>query len=79
MKIQIVGSGCTKCKSAESNVRDTCADLNISADISHVYDVKEGAKLGVMLTPAVLVDGRIVVAGRVPTKEELKRLLSDIK
>ena len=76
MKIQIVGSGCTKCKSAESNVRDTCADLNISADISHVYDVKEGAKLCVMLTPAVLVDGRIVVAGRVPTKEELKGLLS---
>lgn len=78
MKIQIAGPGCAKCKVVEGNVRNACAELNLAADISHVYDAKESAKLGVMLTPAVLVDGKIVIAGRVPTVDELKRLLSDI-
>ncbi len=75
MKIQIAGSGCAKCKAAEGNVKSACAELNLPADISHVYDARETAKLGVMLTPAVLVDGKIVISGRVPTVEELKGLL----
>lgn len=79
MKIQIAGTGCAKCKAAENNVRNACAELNLAADISHVYDARETARLGVMLTPAVLVDGKIVIAGRVPTVDELKRLLSDME
>lgn len=78
MKIQIAGPSCAECKAAEGNVRNACAELNLAADISHVYDARETAKLGVMPTPAVLVDGKIVITGRVPTVEELKRLLSDI-
>jgi protein-disulfide isomerase len=50
--------------------------LNLDADISHVYDIREFAGLGVMRTPAVLVDGVIVMAGRVPTVAELKALLA---
>ena len=76
MKIQVAGPGCPRCHLAEKNVINACAALDLSADISHVYDVKEIATLGVMSTPAVIVDGKIVMSGRVPTVGELKAILS---
>ncbi len=79
MKIQIAGPGCPRCQATEKNVIDACAKLDLAADISHIYDVKEYAKLGIRLTPAVIVDGKVVVSGKVPTVEELIKLLSEIK
>lgn len=79
MKIQIVGPGCPRCHATEKNVFNACAELGLDADISHVYDVKEFAKLGVRLTPAVVVDGAVVVAGKIPTVEELKNIFSQLK
>jgi small redox-active disulfide protein 2 len=76
MKIQVAGPGCGRCQSTEANVRTACAELNLAADISHVFDVREYAKLGVRLTPAVIVEGKIVCAGKVPTVEELKHLIA---
>jgi len=63
----------------EQNVIDACAALNLAADVSHVFEVMEFMKLGVMTTPAVLVDGQIVVSGKIPTVEELKKIFSGIK
>ncbi|MDO9527639.1 MAG: thioredoxin family protein [Syntrophales bacterium] len=79
MKIQVAGPGCARCRATEKNVIDACSQLNLPADISHIFDVKEFVKLGVMMTPAVIVDGKIVVSGKAPTVEELKKILSDIK
>lgn len=79
MKIQVVGPGCARCEATEKNVFNACAELGLDADISHVYDVKQFAALGVRLTPAVLVDGKIVVSGKVPTVAELKSLLAGAK
>ncbi|MGQ9632327.1 MAG: thioredoxin family protein [bacterium] len=79
MKIQVAGPGCPRCQATEKNVAAACAELGLAADVSHVYDVKEYAKLGVRITPAVIVDGKIMMSGKVPTVEELKKLLSDIK
>ena len=79
MKIQIVGPGCPRCQEAERNMFNACAQLNLDADISHVYDIAEIAKLGVMATPAVVIDGKVVLSGRVPTVNELKKLLSSSK
>ena len=76
MKIQIAGPGCPRCQATEQNVINACAALNLDADVSHIYDVKEFARLGVRITPAVIVDGKIVVSGKVPSVEELKKLLS---
>jgi small redox-active disulfide protein 2 len=76
MKIQIAGPGCPRCEVTEHNVFNACAELNLAADISHVRDVKQFAALGVVLTPAVLVDGKVVVSGRVPTVAELKQILT---
>lgn len=79
MKIQVVGPGCARCEATEKNVFNACAELGLDADISHVYDVKQFTALGVRLTPAVVVDGKIVVSGKVPTVAELKSLLAGAK
>ncbi|MEM2226266.1 MAG: thioredoxin family protein [Candidatus Bathyarchaeia archaeon] len=78
MKIQVVGAGCPKCQATEKNVINACQELGLAADISHIYDVRQFAKLGVQMTPAVLVDGKVVVSGKVPTVDELKELLSKL-
>ena len=77
MKIQIAGPGCQRCQTTEKNVIDACAQLDLPADISHIYDMKEFVGLGVMTTPAVIVDGKILVAGKVPTIGDLKAILSE--
>ncbi len=76
MVIQVAGPGCWRCHETEKNVFNACAELNLAANISHVYDVKQFVKLGVMMTPAVIVDGKIVVSGKIPTVEQLKGILS---
>jgi len=76
MKIQIAGPGCLRCQTTEKNVINACAELDLAADISHIFDVKDIAKLGIMLTPAVIVDGKVVMSGKVPTVGELKAILS---
>jgi small redox-active disulfide protein 2 len=76
MDITIAGPGCSRCVATEANVRKVCDELQLPAQVHHLYDVREFAKLGVRLTPAVLVDGRIVASGRVPTVDELKALLA---
>ena len=76
MKIQIAGPGCPRCEATERNVFNACAELDMPAYISHVYNVSQFAALGVVMTPAVLVDGKVVVAGKVPTVEELKQILT---
>lgn len=76
MKIQVAGPGCMNCKTTEQRVFNACAELGIAADISHVTDYNEIAKLGVLRTPAVVLDGGIVVMGRVPSVAELKSLLA---
>lgn len=78
MKIQVVGPGCARCEATERNVINACAELDLAAHVSHVRDVKEFAALGVLLTPAVLVEGRVVVAGKVPTVNELKEILGAV-
>jgi len=75
MKIQIAGPGCVNCQNTERNVIDACAALELAADISHVTNIADILDLGVMRTPAVVIDGEVVISGRVPTVSELKNML----
>lgn len=75
MKIQVAGPGCINCKTTEQRVFNACAELNLEADISHLSDFDEMARLGVLCTPAVVIDGKIEIIGRVPSVAELKILL----
>jgi small redox-active disulfide protein 2 len=76
MKIIVAGPGCARCHATEKNVIEAAKALNLQADISHEFDVKTFRTLGVKVTPAVLVDGQIVVSGHIPTVDELKGLLA---
>lgn len=77
MKIEIVGSGCPRCVATEKNVKEAIKQLGIQAEIIKVTDMKEFAKKGVMFTPAVIVDGQVKISGKIPTIEEVKRILSE--
>lgn len=76
MEIKVLGTGCPKCKSLEKATREVVAQNNIDATISKVEDIMEIMNYNVMTTPALVVDGKIVVKGRVPSNEELKEILT---
>ena len=76
MKIEVLGTGCAKCKRLEENVRKAVKEAGLTADIVKVADINEIVNRGVMMTPALIIDGDTKVVGRVPGVEELKRMLS---
>jgi len=75
MKIEILGVGCAKCHKLEELVRETVKAQGLSADISKVEDIKKIMGYGVMTTPALVVDGEVKVAGKLPSSEDIKKLL----
>lgn len=75
MNILVIGPGCHKCKTLAQLTEQAVAELGISAEITKVGDLKQIMALGVMMTPALAVNGTIKVAGRVPSLEEIKKLL----
>ncbi|HAV92444.1 TPA: hypothetical protein DCW38_04605 [candidate division WOR-3 bacterium] len=75
MKIEILGTGCPKCKKLEENTRKAVEELKIDAEIVKITDIKEIMKYKVMLTPALVVDGKVVLSGRVLSSEGIKPLL----
>ena len=76
MKIEILGIGCPKCKNLTANAEAAVQELNIGADVLKVTDIDKIVEYGVMMTPALAVDGTVVSAGRVLSKDEIKRIIS---
>ena len=75
VKIEVLGTGCPKCKKTIQNVQDAVKALGIQAEIVKVDDITEIMNRGVMLTPAVFIDGEAKVMGRVASVDELKKML----
>jgi small redox-active disulfide protein 2 len=75
-KLHILGTGCPKCKKLAENVETAARELGVDYELVKITDVNEIMKFGVMMTPALAVDGDVKVAGRVPTVEALKGLLA---
>ncbi len=71
MKVQILGTGCTKCKLLEQHAREAVAQLGISAEIEKVTEIDRIAGMGVMMTPALAVDGVVKSVGKVLTKDQI--------
>ncbi|MGQ9731608.1 MAG: thioredoxin family protein [Candidatus Zipacnadales bacterium] len=71
MKITIYGTGCPKCIQAENVAKQAVAQAGVEAEIEHVKDIAEIAKAGVLMTPGVAIDGKIVSKGKVPDVAEL--------
>lgn len=75
MKIEVLGTGCAKCMSLEGNVKKALAELAAQADVEKVTDIQQIIQRGVMSTPALAIDGKVVLQGKNPTVEQLKKLL----
>ncbi len=75
MKIEILGIGCAKCHKLEEMVRAVVAKEDINADISKVEDFKIIMKYGVMTTPALVIDGEVKAAGKIPSDDQIKSWL----
>ena len=75
MEIKILGPGCPKCKTLEKLTREVVEQTGIEATVSKVEDIVAIMNYGVMSTPALVVNGKVVLKGRVPSADELKKLL----
>ena len=75
MKIEVLGTGCPKCMSMEQNVKKAIAELAMQADVEKVTDIQQIIQRGVMSTPALVIDGKVVLQGKNPTVDQLKELI----
>jgi small redox-active disulfide protein 2 len=75
MKIQVLGTGCAKCKQLTANAERAVAELGLAASVEKVEDLREIMAFGVMTTPALAVDGVVKAAGKVLSPEAIKELL----
>jgi len=76
LKIEILGTGCPKCEQLAKNAKTAIEQLGLDAVVSKVTDIAEIANRGVMMTPALSVDGEIKIVGKVATPDELKALFT---
>jgi small redox-active disulfide protein 2 len=75
-KIQILGTGCPKCKALAQNAETAAKEMGIEYTIEKVTDINEIMKFGVMMTPALAVDGQVKAVGKVLSSEQIKQLLT---
>ncbi len=75
MKIQILGTGCPKCKKLTEHAEKAALELGLEHEIEKVTDINAIMAFGVMMTPALAIDGEVMLVGKVPGVEELKTLL----
>ncbi|ABO49090.1 redox-active disulfide protein 2 [Desulforamulus reducens MI-1] len=79
MEIKVLGTGCQKCKEVEKLVREVLAEINVPANVEKVEDIAQIVQYGVMLTPGLVINGKVKVSGRVPNKADIKKLIEEEK
>jgi small redox-active disulfide protein 2 len=76
MKVSILGTGCAKCDKLHATARQAIDELKLDAELEKVSGIQEILAFGVMMTPALAIDGEVKVAGKVPSLDEIKEMLS---
>jgi small redox-active disulfide protein 2 len=76
MKIQILGSGCAKCRLLEENVKTAVKNMGVSAEVGKVTDPEQIIGFGVMMTPALVVDGEVRSSGRVLSADQVAQIIA---
>lgn len=76
MKIEILGTGCAKCDLLERTARSAADKLGVAYQLEHIRDIREIARRGVVFTPALAVDGNVLIAGHAPSESEVSHLLA---
>lgn len=79
MKIEVFGPGCYRCRQVEAAVKEALAELGISADVEKVTDMEKIVGAGIMPTPGLRIEGKVVSCGRVPKAEEVKKWIQEVK
>jgi len=74
-RIQILGTGCAKCKTLAENARKAVEDAGMEAEIEKVEDVREIMEFGILMTPGLVIDGEVKAAGRVVSSNDIRKLL----
>ncbi len=74
-KVQILGTGCPKCKKLAEVAEKAVQELNLECELVKITDINEILNFGVMMTPALAVDGNVKVVGKVPSVEEIKKII----
>ena len=74
-KFEILGTGCPKCNMLQNLTEQAAKELGLQYELKKVTDIKQIMSYGVMITPAIVVDGLVKVAGKVPSLEEIKKLI----
>lgn len=77
MKIKILGSGCMNCKKLYQITEEAVKEMNISAEFEKVEDIQSIMSYGVMRTPALVINDKVKVFGRIPSKEEIKKYIEE--
>jgi small redox-active disulfide protein 2 len=75
MEIKVLGTGCPKCNKLEKMVNEVIEDLKAEATVTKVKDLNEIARAGVMLTPALMINGDVRLTGKLPSKEDLTKMI----
>ena len=76
MKLEILGTGCPKCKKLMELTQEAVKETGVTAQIGKVDKISDIMNYGVMMTPALAIDGKVVVAGRIPSKDEIIKWIS---
>jgi len=77
MKIEVLGTGCAKCERLEKDVYNALAELDIAAEVSKIKDIKKMMDYKVMLTPALVINGKVKASGGVPKIQDLKKYIQE--
>ena len=75
MKIEVCGSGCSKCAELEKRAKEAVAIVGIDATVEHVYDMNKIIERGIFMTPALVIDGKSAASGKIPSVEEIANFL----
>ena len=79
MKLQILGTGCSKCRALTQNTQTALLELGLDSTVEKVEDIASIMKFGVLSTPALVIDGKVLFSGKVSSSAEIKKMLSEVK
>ncbi len=75
MEIKVLGTGCPRCKTLEKTTRDVVAEMGIEANIEKEEDIVKIMEYGILHTPGLVINGKVVLSGRVPSASEIKEVI----
>jgi small redox-active disulfide protein 2 len=77
MEIKVLGPGCARCHELDKITREIANEMGIDAKVEHIQDINKIIEYAILITPGLMVNGKLVCSGRVPSKAEIKQFITD--